>query len=73
MAQIIGTNSIFANEYLDARRNKSDYSYHGPEQLMAEKKQLESDMQTMQISFHNLHQRYEDMKQLYEQLKLVHY
>lgn len=56
--------------FVDARKQKNE-QFVTAEQLQNEKKLLEGDLQTMQISFQNLHQRYDDLKSLYDQQKMV--
>jgi predicted nuclease with TOPRIM domain len=56
-------------QFIDARRTRPD-QHSSPDQLVQEKKKLELEIQTLQISFQNLHQRYEDIKGLHEQSRI---
>lgn len=56
-------------QFIDARRARPD-QHSTNEQLIQEKKKLELEIQTLQISFQNLHQRYEDIKGLHEQSRI---
>ena len=55
---------------IDARKQRSE-QFVTTEQLLNEKRILENDLQTMQISFQNLHQRYDDLRSIYDQQKIV--
>jgi chromosome segregation ATPase len=56
-------------QFIDARRSRPD-QHSSLEQLLADKKKLELELQTIQISYQNLHQRYDDMKGLQEQARI---
>lgn len=56
-------------QFIDARRARPD-QHSSVDQLLQEKKKLELEIQTLQISFQNLHQRYEDIKGLHEQSRI---
>lgn len=56
-------------QFIDARRHRPD-QHLGVDELLQEKKKLELEIQTLQISFQNLHQRYEDIKGLHEQARI---
>lgn len=56
-------------QFIDARRTRPD-QHSTVDQLIQDKKKLELEMQTLQISYQNLHQRYEDMKGLQEQARI---
>lgn len=56
-------------QFIDARRTRPD-QHSSIDQLLQDKKKLELEIQTLQISYQNLHQRYEDLKGLQEQSKI---
>ncbi len=56
-------------QFIDARRTRPD-QHSSLDQLLQDKKKLELDLQTIQISYQNLYQRYEDMKGLQEQSRI---
>jgi chromosome segregation ATPase len=56
-------------QFIDARRNRPD-QHSSIDQLIQDKKKLELEIQTLQISYQNLHQRYEDLKGLQEQSRI---
>lgn len=57
---------------VEARKQKSD-QLSTIEQLLQDKRKLHVDLQTAQISYQNLHSRYEEIKTLNEQLRVVHH
>lgn len=56
-------------QFIDARRTRPD-QHSSLDQLLQDKKKLDLDLQTIQISYQNLHQRYEEMKGLQEQSRI---
>ena len=56
-------------QFIDARRMRPD-QHSSLDQLLADKKKLELELQTIQISYQNRHQRYEDAKGLQEQARI---
>ena len=56
-------------QFIDARRSRPD-QHSSLDQLLQDKKKLELEIQTLQISFQNLHQRYDDLKGIHEQGKI---
>ena len=56
-------------QFIDARRTRPD-QHSTVDQLIQDKKKLELEIQTLQISYQNLHQRYEDFKGLQEQSRI---
>ncbi len=56
-------------QFIDARRTRPD-QHSSVDELSRDKKRLELEIQTLQISFQNLHQRYEDIKGLHEQARI---
>ena len=56
-------------QFLGARRSHPD-QFSSVEELVREKKKLELEIQSVQVSFQNLHQRYEDIKGLHEQTRI---
>lgn len=57
------------SQFIDARRTRPD-QHSSVDELLRDKKKLELEIQTLQISFQNLHQRYEDIKGLCEQARI---
>lgn len=55
---------------IEARKQKSD-QLATIEQLLQDKRKLQVDLQTAQVTYHNLHARYEEVKSLNEQLRAV--
>lgn len=58
--------------FVEARKQKSD-QLATIEQLLQDKRKLQTELQTAQVTYHNLHARYEEVKSLNEQLRVVHY
>ncbi len=56
-------------QYIDARRNRPD-QHSTIDEVLQDKKKLEMDVKTLQISFQNLHQRYEDVKSLHDKSRI---
>lgn len=56
-------------QFIDARRTRPD-QHSSFDQIVQDKKKLELEIQTLQISYQNLHQRYEDLKGLQEQSRI---
>lgn len=56
-------------QFIDARRSRPD-QHSSLDQLLQDKKKLELEIKTLQISYQNLHQRYEDLRGLQEQARI---
>lgn len=56
-------------QFIDARRTRPD-QHSSIDQLLQDKKKLELEIQTLQISYQNLHQRYDDLKGIQEQSRI---
>ena len=69
MRTMLGEYEKTLAQFIDARRSRPD-QHSSIDQLVQDKKKLELEIQTLQISFQNLHQRYDDLKGIYEQGKI---